>query len=213
MDPLSALSVATSVVQFVDFTTSIISGSYQIYKSGSKEIERNAELKEVMRKLVSLNGGLEQSLHIKALTANLSRTDQELMGLCKDCNSVGGELIIVLQKLRMRKHDKWSSVKSALCTIWTQNDIDVLQRRVDGFRQQIALHILVALRNDSAITDDKINQVLVETQRNNRNFLHHSEQLQEWQSNVVKLMHSQHIIRTPNSLKLQSDSVKLDCSL
>lgn len=35
LDPLAALSLAASIVQFVDFSSKILSDSYEIYKSGS----------------------------------------------------------------------------------------------------------------------------------------------------------------------------------
>ena len=202
MDPLSALSAASSVVQLVDFISKIASDSYKLYKSDSGELERTAELKQVTTQLVSLNSGLETSLQTQATKANLSQTNQELRDLCIECNSVAGDLIVALKKLQGRRSSKWSSVILALRTVWSQDDIDILQSRVDGFRQQIALHILVALREQSAFiderhrrTDDKINQVLFQSQRQNENLVLQSEQSRKWQSEFIKLMRREHALQ------------------
>jgi hypothetical protein len=44
MDPLSALSLATSIVQFVDFATKIVHGARQIYQTGESATAENADI-------------------------------------------------------------------------------------------------------------------------------------------------------------------------
>jgi hypothetical protein len=56
MDPFSSLSLATSVVQVIDFSSRLLAGSYQIYHSVDGHTEDDRELKEraaVLRKLAS----------------------------------------------------------------------------------------------------------------------------------------------------------------
>ncbi|VUC22370.1 unnamed protein product [Clonostachys rosea] len=56
MDPFSSLSLATSVVQVIDFSSRLLSGSYQIYHSVDGHTDDDRDLKEraaVLRKLAS----------------------------------------------------------------------------------------------------------------------------------------------------------------
>ena len=206
MDPLSALSVATNVIQFVDFTSKIVSGSYQLYKSGLGESEQNAELNQVTTKLISLNDSLERSLHTQALGKDLSQIDIQLRDLCNDCNIIAHDLILALKKLQSNRHSKWNSVILALRTIWTQDDIDKLQHRVDGFRQQITMHVLVALRGQIAAIDEQrlqtvsqLDKVLLQTRYNNEAFLHHFEQSARWQRDIVELIHREHSLEAEHA--------------
>jgi hypothetical protein len=54
MDPLSALSIAASVVQFVDFGRHILSDSYEIYRSQSGELAKEVDLKIISKDLTDL---------------------------------------------------------------------------------------------------------------------------------------------------------------
>lgn len=63
MEPLSALSVATAVVQFVDFSANLFSTSKEIFKS-PREVTKNssstaeiyASLKDLSERLITLTG-------------------------------------------------------------------------------------------------------------------------------------------------------------
>ena len=62
MDPLSALSIAASVVQFVDFSADLISGTYKIYNSGSAHSTEDSELQSITESLRTLNNELRQGI-------------------------------------------------------------------------------------------------------------------------------------------------------
>jgi hypothetical protein len=148
MEPLSALSIATSVIQFVDFSSKIISGSLEIYKSGHAELSEHSNIRCVTTKLEELAGGLEKSLKLDDSTnSHMSQNDLGLLDLCKGCKTVSDELIAALDKFtRKGKLGKFSSVSQALRSHWSKQHIATLQKRVDSFRQQLMINILVSLR-------------------------------------------------------------------
>ena len=55
LDPLSALSVAASVVQFLDFGNKIVSKGIQAYKSNDGALIENAEIEEATQRLAQLS--------------------------------------------------------------------------------------------------------------------------------------------------------------
>ena len=51
MDPLSALSVAGTVIRFVDFVAKMLSRSVELYKSTNRSLKVSGELELVTRDL------------------------------------------------------------------------------------------------------------------------------------------------------------------
>ena len=81
MEPLSALSIATSVVQFLDFAGTLISGTWEISKSRFGESEKNTDLRAITESLCGLNDELRGSLNRPKVT-HFSSQDREIEKLC-----------------------------------------------------------------------------------------------------------------------------------
>jgi len=62
MDPLTALSVAAAVVQFVDYGTRIVAKGTNLYKSADGALTENIELETASIRLQGLGGTLQDSL-------------------------------------------------------------------------------------------------------------------------------------------------------
>ncbi len=71
LDPLSALSVAAAVVQFVDFSAKIVSKGKQLYKSPGGVLRENEQTETVTKRLQNLAQNLKTSLN------NAPRTQQK----------------------------------------------------------------------------------------------------------------------------------------
>lgn len=144
MDPATALGIASSVVQFVDFACKLISGSYAIYKSENGASEANSDLENITSSLASINNDLLLSLQD---SNPASDEERNLNDLCKACNGEANQLLAVLQSLKVQtNHKAWKSFKAALKTIWEQEKIRSMQSRLDSFRQQITMIIAASLR-------------------------------------------------------------------
>jgi hypothetical protein len=63
LDPLSALSVAASVVQFIEFSVKIVSTSQQIHESSTGALRENDEVETAAKRLQELAGNLKSSSH------------------------------------------------------------------------------------------------------------------------------------------------------
>lgn len=60
MDPLSALSVAAAVVQFVDYGTRLVSKTRELYKSTQGALTTNIELEAASKRVQYLTTPLMQ---------------------------------------------------------------------------------------------------------------------------------------------------------
>lgn len=144
MEPFSALAAATSVVQFIDFSCKVITGSRELFNSATGQFIDHKDLENITKHLISLSGPLQKPVH----DSRRVQGDQ-LQPLCKRVNEVAGELISTLDSLRVteaKKSARWESCYKALRSVWSQQQIALLQDKLNGFRQQLTLSVLVVLR-------------------------------------------------------------------
>lgn len=146
MEPFSALAIATSVVQFVDFGSKLISRAIEIHNSPDDlptEMVDMAKLNEKMSTITKDLGSSMQSIPTKPLEPQ----EQNLLDMCQQCQVISLELGNVLKKLqKSTKPGTWESIRTSFQSIMGQKKIEALQSRLDAFRQQLMLNILVALR-------------------------------------------------------------------
>jgi hypothetical protein len=92
MDPFSALTVAASVVQFIQFGSSLISTSIEIYQSAEGASTRQIDIELTTLSLV----GVTEKIKAGA-------DDQALQTICSGCISVSSIMVSKLAKLKMKQ--------------------------------------------------------------------------------------------------------------
>ncbi|KAI0548411.1 hypothetical protein F4679DRAFT_323102 [Xylaria curta] len=134
MEPLSALSVAANVVQFVDFAFRLIGSTCAIMKSRSGLARHTKTLDAIARDAVELSD---------ALTASpaLASSNTTLQALLSECKTIAGDLLAVLDKLRAKKTKKWNCFVAALRTMWSKGKIDDFVDRLGRVQAQISTHM------------------------------------------------------------------------
>jgi hypothetical protein len=144
MDPLTALGLASNIIQIISFTSDLISNSREIYKSADGKLVQNLELEAITRNLYDLSSHLSFP---RQRRKDLSDTDKELQELCKGCTRVSAQLIKVIQGLTVQgNHRKWGSFRQALNSVWEKDKIEELSKRLERYRSQIDTMLLVSLR-------------------------------------------------------------------
>jgi hypothetical protein len=153
LDPVSALGVAAAVVQFIDYSTNLISKSVKIYKhisnKGAGFTPQYADLEVITKDLLRHSKDLEKSAKAGPTGGSRNSNDEELHQLCLACTQVAAELLAALAHSKLKFMGKFRELKSfrhALMGTWPEEEIDSLQQRLDGFRQQLIVNILVSLR-------------------------------------------------------------------
>jgi hypothetical protein len=148
MDPLSALGLAASVVQFVQFGGSLVSKSHQIYTSSEGKLTSNVECETATTRLVALSEQLKDSLR-NASSVGISADELAIEALCNDCIVISKELLVRLNKLSAdegQRRRKWKSFRQALKSVWSKEDIDKIVRRLVTVRQELDSHLIVSTR-------------------------------------------------------------------
>lgn len=147
MDPISAFSLAASVINVVDYGTRVLSNTYEIYQSKSGHTLRDVELTTLSRDLTGLSKQLERRLH--DAKSSPGATDSALLDLCQRCMEASTELQSAINGLQAKGTTKIniaaSSFVSALKAIWTESEIEKLRARLTEIRSQMTIAILASL--------------------------------------------------------------------
>jgi hypothetical protein len=150
-NPLSPLGVAATTVQFISFTQNLVRRT--VLKDGQLEAKaQNFERDIVTRELAHLSRQL--SLQDDLNTASDEASDS-LKAIANECQQVAEELLSVLRQIESpkKKHShravtskKLANFRLALASFWSEGKIVQLETRLDRFRKQLVLNLLVSLR-------------------------------------------------------------------
>jgi hypothetical protein len=147
LDPLTALSVAGTVVQFVDFGSKLLSRSNELYHSVDGALSVNEELGVITTDLLKLTVKLRRPIHSGGIPVDTNEDNKALENLCAACCKIAEEMIRRLEGLKVRgQHRAWKSIGQALKTAWTRGDMRALGERLEKFRDSLQTRILVGLR-------------------------------------------------------------------
>ena len=148
MDPLSGLSVAAAVVQFVDFGTRLLKGTHQVYNSSSGQSTEVIELSTISTDLTQLLQDAESKLRAKPLDETQLPEDT-FYGLCRECEATKDAIQKVISRLQARGHSKISVAASsfsvALKRALSSRELEALIERLDQIRQQAMMAMLCLL--------------------------------------------------------------------
>lgn len=153
MDPLSALSVASSVVQFVQFGCSLVSKGQEIYDSEGGSLLKHVECEEATNRLVELTEKLRPALRDcranKPAPAGDIGSVAAIEDICDNCLAISKELIALLGKLRVKedcKRRKWFSFRQALRSVWSKGDLDAIEKRLLACKKELDSHLIANIR-------------------------------------------------------------------
>jgi hypothetical protein len=147
MDPSSALSLALNIIQIVDFSSKLVKAAAEINKSTDGKLVEHSELQSTTESLSRQVKELDKALEAKNLEKDLSEDERDLRRLGQECSSVIAELLSALTKLQVQGSSKrWKSFRQALLTIWHKESIDLFEKRLKRFREQMIMDSLSTLR-------------------------------------------------------------------
>jgi N-terminal domain on NACHT_NTPase and P-loop NTPases len=139
METLAVIGLIGNVVQFVDFSGKLISKSAEIYHSSTGALAENADIETATDHLIQLNKKLRDAATLAG--------DGELRRLCTSCSSVAEELLGTLDKVKVKgDQGKLKSIRKAIRSVWSKDDIEGLERRLARFREELNFYITMNIR-------------------------------------------------------------------
>lgn len=148
MDPITALSVAGTVVQFVDFGHKLISASWQLYTKSELGVHEQAA--SAANDILDYTVKLRRNLRTPG-SATLTEEELLLETICKGCDDLARDLLARLDKLKVPQKNKkgkaiiWRTLTAAFQSIWTGEDLLAIQDRLDEYRKQIDSRVIRSL--------------------------------------------------------------------
>jgi ABC-type transporter Mla subunit MlaD len=132
MEALAAISLASSIVQFVDFGSKLLSTTKEIKQSANALDATGANLETSAQILGQLSKELASSFHA------VTQDERNVNILAGDCKKVADELLTILGKLKKTTDGKrWASFRQALRQIMAEDELDRKSKRMDGLRSQL----------------------------------------------------------------------------
>jgi len=150
MDPLSAVSLASAIIQIVDFSAKILLNTSEIYKAtdGKRKIDRALEATTANLGELLAEVGKKSSINYQESNASGQRTaDGQLLKLAQDSEEVANTLRVTLNKIRFNGNGGERSVlKQGFRTVLEQKTIKDLADKLDSIRKQVDTALLVSLQ-------------------------------------------------------------------
>lgn len=145
LDPLTALSLAAAVIQFVDWGSRLLSQSQEIYHSASGATEENVTTKQITSDIAALSKQLKD----KEAEApwSLTADDIALRELADSCQREAEKLRVVLNGLEVGKEaTKWESFRKALKNARRRGKVTEIESRLNKIQQQVNSRLLAMMR-------------------------------------------------------------------
>lgn len=174
MDPLSAVGLAGTLVQFIDFTSKIVTQGRELYKTGSLKLKGQVEA--VTTDLLDFSTKFQQcSSCAQDESSSAAENEIALRKLCEECDGIALQLLAQLNRLKPllvppnkppgRRADgsameTWRrsvedhkqrvarlghSLRSALICVWSRSEIQELEKQLEKYRAAIQTRMLACL--------------------------------------------------------------------
>lgn len=151
MDPLTAVSLAASILQIIDIGTKVISESVEIYQSATGASSVSEEAETMVDNIKAISGQLRKSLRPNGSHDVLNKYETHLEGLRLRSQDVAQELLDKLASLRVDETNKIlrrvKSVGKALKVVLKDKaEVEDLQRRLNAIRDDLEAQVVVDMR-------------------------------------------------------------------
>ncbi|KAJ4287002.1 hypothetical protein N0V90_012883 [Kalmusia sp. IMI 367209] len=138
MDPLTIVSLAANIIQFVEFSYKLVTGTYDIAQSSTGRHTHYEDVDTVAQSVKRLH---EHTFALSGASLNLntlSRRERNILPLREACVRVGNELIGHLDQLKLSGvRSRWKTMRAALLSLMKEQQIKELENRLFTLQSQI----------------------------------------------------------------------------
>jgi hypothetical protein len=149
IDPMSALSIAAGVVQFVDFGKHLLSASYEIYRSPSGETSKEVEFSTIAKDLTALITQIKDRVgKLPRGEGHNTAAQYQLVKISEECEEIFTQFQEALHQLEKRdllsgregkqkEHPKSrlkvarGTIRRALGSVWNAPKTDSMIKKLE----------------------------------------------------------------------------------
>lgn len=141
MDPITAVGFAASILTFVDFSWSLIKGSYEVYESANGTTTDHTRISTVLGDLDNITKSLQ--CDIKGSSPHLT----DLKKLAVECAEVSQKLSKILEELKRKEGNKaWRSLEAKWKSMRKEKEIASIEQRLNTYRLQLLMRLNLMLK-------------------------------------------------------------------
>lgn len=143
LDPLSAVSLAAAILQFVDFGSKIIVSGYEIYRSADGTTEENTDIEYLTQRIYAFQDRFTPSPN------PLTRNPQKLQDLAQECSYIAGDLLVLLDKLKVKEKGlsrTWEALQQSCRLAWKKGEIARKEKLLSNVSNQVNAWLLDMIR-------------------------------------------------------------------
>lgn len=143
MEALTAFSLAGTILEFARFGTELLSDARELYKSSQGALSANEQLELATADL----GGLLVKLRSRQRLPATAEDEKTFQHILNGAEKAAKELVERLKRLKVKgaKGRKWESVRKAVQSVWTKDEIEALRKKLEGFKEAIETHVLFSV--------------------------------------------------------------------
>lgn len=143
-EALAAVGLAASVLQFIDVGNRFVSSAYKIYRSGQ---DRTSELPNLQKLTQDVENVMRRLQSSASSSVGVHGDESGLQELVVSCKSAASDLLTTLHKIHgINKGRKRDAFLAAFKMIWKDEELKSMQPKLDGFKQELVLHLLTSIR-------------------------------------------------------------------
>ncbi|KAH8705046.1 hypothetical protein BGW36DRAFT_456579 [Talaromyces proteolyticus] len=137
LDPITALGLASNIIQFMDFSWRLLNDAHEIYHSSTGVTSQNTEIATIAEDLSRL------SEKLTGPKPN-SPAEEKIWHIANSSKLVADDLLsaVLVLKRSDKKSRRWRSFRQALDGFWNKDKIIRLQNQLKELRSQLSIHII-----------------------------------------------------------------------
>ncbi|KAI1456279.1 hypothetical protein F4805DRAFT_458928 [Annulohypoxylon moriforme] len=149
MDPLSAVSLAGTIIQFITFTRELLSNASDIYdatQGGLSDVQNLHSISTQLHKFsasLTLQNHLETDAYALAGDPGFKTAVKALDEICRSCKEDCDKIEEIATRLQVKDggHRRWRSFRAALEFAWKSKEVAELDNRMQRRQAALTLHI------------------------------------------------------------------------
>ena len=152
LDPLTAISLASSIVQFTDFGIKLVTGTIELYHSADGLSGERSNLEHRITLVRKYAETIIRSSEYNGDDDPVSENEKELRELAASCKEIASDLLSVLDDLKVKKPAgpgrKWDSFRKAVAALTpkNKNKIEALDDRLHFVKEEMLNRIQFMMR-------------------------------------------------------------------
>lgn len=136
---MDVAGLVSSIITFVDFSWSIVRGTYDVYRSPSGATEENVHILNVIEDLRDVTGKVRTDM------PGQGKHEQALLELGQQCHELSNNLAEILRKLTTKRRSGLQSLNIMLRSLIKEQEVREIEKRLGEYRGQMILRLNLML--------------------------------------------------------------------